>query len=125
MQKIFFSVILVAGLILAVSNVSLVVGQTQKSSTVRKTVKYTCQMHSKVIEDMPGKCTICDMPLVKLKEKHKVVKMYTCKMHHEVVKNKPGKCSKCDMPLVEKIDKDQVRMQNMKDSILMKIHQPK
>lgn len=126
MQKNFFySVILVAGLVLAGSTGNLVVGGTQKTSVVQKTVKYTCPMHSEVIKDMPGKCPICDMMLVKLKEKHKVTKIYTCKMHPEVVMNKPGKCPKCAMALVEKMDKHQVRMKNMKDSILIKIHQPK
>lgn len=122
-KSIFYSVVLVAGLVLAGLSGNLVYGQTQQKSAIQKTVKYTCPMHSEVVKDMPGKCPKCERPLVKTEEKQKDAKMYTCVKHPDVVTDKPGKCPKCALPLVEKMDKDRVRMRNMKDSILMKNRQ--
>ena len=38
-----------------------------QQSTLVKTVKYTCPMHPKIIEDAPGSCPICGMDLVQMK----------------------------------------------------------
>jgi len=30
----------------------------------RQTVKYTCPMHPEIVQDTPGNCPLCGMPLV-------------------------------------------------------------
>jgi Cu2+-exporting ATPase len=91
--------------------------------------KYTCPMHSEIVRDKPGSCTICGMTLVPMMpiignpslhhpqgdskppkghttNVHDVhnegqgFMKYTCPMHPQIVKDAPGKCPLCGMTLV-------------------------
>ena len=42
--------------------------QSPAAQPVAKAVKYTCPMHPTVVSDKPGKCPICGMDLVQVKE---------------------------------------------------------
>ena len=74
---------------------------------------WTCPMHPSVVESEPGKCPVCGMDLVKVKEDaghgdhdgngngnghgHG---LWTCPMHPDIVESEPGKCPICGMDLV-------------------------
>lgn len=76
--------------------------QQKKTDTIvpQKNV-YTCQVHSDIIRDKPGKCPKCGRDLVK-KGANTVV--YTCPHHPLVKQDKPGVCPKCGMDLVKRED---------------------
>lgn len=119
--RFIYSIVLVAGLGLAVLTGNSVYGQMQQNTTAKpKAVKYTCPMHPEVVKDQPGECPKCGMPLVEKKEKQMSAKMYTCKMHPEVVMSEPGKCPKCGMALIEKKEKAPGSAKPMPDSTMMK-----
>lgn len=84
--------------------------------------KFTCPMHPQIVKNEAGKCPICGMDLVPVKESedtqeeikpskehnHASVneskgyshQKYTCPMHPQVVQDEPGKCPICGMDLV-------------------------
>ena len=62
--------IIAAAILLGMSSTTF--AQTQKPVTTAKSsavVKYTCPMHRQIIRNMPGKCPICGMKLVRMKKK--------------------------------------------------------
>ena len=66
--RIFYSLMLIIGLTLAISSVCPVYGQSpKKTETKTPAVHYTCAMHPEVITDKPGKCPKCGMTLVEKK----------------------------------------------------------
>lgn len=69
-KNLFYPVVLIMGLILASFTTTSTYSQTQKAKTSQnQTVKYTCTMHSEVVQDKPGNCPKCGMKLVVKKEK--------------------------------------------------------
>lgn len=84
--------------------------------------KFTCPMHPQIIKNKAGKCPICGMDLVSVKESEDTQEeikpseehhrasfneskgyshqKYTCPMHPQVVQDEPGKCPICGMGLV-------------------------
>jgi len=71
-SKALYLIILIAGLMFVDLSVNQVCGQTQKKIPAKlEIVKYTCPMHSEVVQDHPGKCPKCGMNLVEKKEKPK------------------------------------------------------
>ncbi len=65
-KKLFYSLVLVAGLILSASSFNTVYSQTtkKKDAILVKTPKYTCTMHPEVTKNKPGNCPKCGMALV-------------------------------------------------------------
>ncbi|MHB1014271.1 MAG: heavy metal translocating P-type ATPase [Desulfurivibrionaceae bacterium] len=63
--------------------------------------RYTCPMHSEVIQDKPGSCPKCGMALEPVISPPPGAGKtdYTCPMHPEVVQDTPGTCPKCGMAL--------------------------
>jgi Cu(I)/Ag(I) efflux system membrane fusion protein len=75
--KSLYSVMLIAGLLLANFSVTQVYGQKPQNETVKQqTIMYTCSMHPEIVQDHPGNCSICGMKLVEKKDKTKG------EMHH-------------------------------------------
>ena len=69
-NKILFSFILLAGLVVFNLSSDQVFGQTPQNKSVKVAAKqYTCKMHPEVIQDKPGKCPKCGMKLVEKKVK--------------------------------------------------------
>lgn len=81
--------------------------------------KYTCPMHTEVIEDYPGQCPKCGMNLVTelMNEADKkdfksdksvdeefannnLFQKFTCPMHPEIIQDKAGNCPLCGMKLI-------------------------
>ncbi len=75
---------------------------------IEKVTIYTCPMHPEVITDEPGKCSICEMNLVKKEITKKDLDrlIYFCPMHPEIRSEKPGRCPICEMYL-EKLEKNE------------------
>lgn len=71
MKKIFFGIIISALLTLSAchGNAGNNNDQPVSAADTLKNVKYTCTMHPQVIRDKPGKCPICGMKLVPVKDK--------------------------------------------------------
>jgi transcription initiation factor IIE alpha subunit len=88
--------------------------QTATKKEVQKTM-YVCPMHPNEVSTKEGRCSKCEMKMVKtLVSKHdpsikgsqtktKVVKKYVCTMDG-ATSNKPGKCPKCGMNMKEMND---------------------
>jgi hypothetical protein len=51
--------------------------------------KYTCSMHPEVVSDIPGKCPVCKMKLVKMKPSSTIIKSY--KMQEDTLKARLNK----------------------------------
>lgn len=66
--------------------------ESDKDTSGKDSVIYTCPMHPEVQKNVPGDCPKCGMPLEKT-ESEKIV--YWCPMHPEVQQDKPGECAKC------------------------------
>jgi Cu+-exporting ATPase len=62
--------------------------------------QYTCPMHPEIVQDGPGSCPKCGMPLVPTIPARPAAAEYTCPMHPEVRRTKAGDCPKCGMALV-------------------------
>ena len=54
-------------------------------------------MHPDVIEDAPGKCPRCRMPLVRVR----LVSVWTCPVHGSIADQQPGTCRICGRDLVQ------------------------
>lgn len=68
-SKLFYSLILAAGLMFMNFSASQVYGQQEPNKLVKpQTVWYTCPMHPEVVQDHPGKCPKCGMELVVKKD---------------------------------------------------------
>jgi len=65
-KRLFYTLVLVAGLILISSSFKTVYSQTtkKKDAILVKTPKYTCTMHPEVTKNNPGNCPKCGMALV-------------------------------------------------------------
>jgi len=65
---------------------------------------WTCAMHPQIKLPKPGRCPICGMNLIPVKEKEKKIeekiKFWTCAMHPQIRLSKPGKCPICAMDLI-------------------------
>jgi hypothetical protein len=71
-SKFLFSLVLVAGLILANFSSYQVYGQTPQDKPVKQQlIKYTCPVHPEIVQDMPGKCPKCGMKLIEQKDMSK------------------------------------------------------
>jgi hypothetical protein len=59
-----------------------------KNEKIQQTqvTKFTCPMHPDVIQDKPGKCPVCGMELVVMKDEQ----MKMMHMHSDTVEMKPG-----------------------------------
>lgn len=95
--KLFYSMIIVMGLLFAGSAFNSTNAQTQttKKETKKETTKETTTTKPVAVK-------------------------YTCPEHHDVVTNKPGKCPKCGMTLVAKKDVKKGMMEHKKDTTKMK-----
>ena len=91
---------------------------TASASTQGAKQLWTCPMDPQVVQDHPGKCSICGMNLVlqtnvkneeaapssPAKEKEsgkKDAQKYQCPMHPSIVQDHPGDCPVCGMKLVK------------------------
>ena len=75
-------------------------GKHKPAMPTAKGTQYTCPMHPEIVQDGPGSCPKCGMPLVPMVPAAPAVKEYTCPMHPEIRSPKPGSCPKCGMALV-------------------------
>jgi hypothetical protein len=96
-----------------------VLAQVKKDTSKKEVQKtmYACPMHPEEMSPIEGKCSKCEMKLVKtIVRKHnpavkgsqssnKVVTKYVCAMDG-TTSDKPGKCSKCGMEMTEMKDKE-------------------
>lgn len=124
-SKILVSLIMVAGLILAtVSSNNLMAQAVKEKTEMVKAKKYNCPHHPDQVGDKPGKCAVCSMDLVEMKDMGKMNDTKTMKMDKNKMKSdmdmmKPDKDKmKGDM---EKMDKPKM----MKDSKEMKMMEKK
>jgi len=58
-------------------------------------------MHPEIVQDRPGDCPKCGMPLEPLNPRPQST-LYTCPMHPEIEQDHPGDCPICGMPLEAK-----------------------
>jgi Cu+-exporting ATPase len=77
-------------------------GEAQTSSPPVARGKYTCPMHSEMVQDQPGDCPKCGMALERSGPPVSAKTIYTCPMHPEVEQDHPGTCPKCGMALEPK-----------------------
>lgn len=61
------SIVLVGGLAVAMLFTSAQHVRQQEPTVQQQQVQYTCPMHPEVISEEPGKCPICGMALVEVK----------------------------------------------------------
>ncbi|HEX6463877.1 MAG TPA: heavy metal-binding domain-containing protein [Vicinamibacterales bacterium] len=54
-------------------------------------------MHAEVVEDKPGKCPICGMPLAPVR----LALVWSCSVHPGITREDSGRCSKCGRDLVQ------------------------
>ncbi|MCL1068953.1 efflux RND transporter periplasmic adaptor subunit [Shewanella olleyana] len=86
---------------------------TRSSVQVNKD-KYVCPMHPEETSHEPGRCSQCNMFLVKEEEEEAqadTVKSadqatYFCPMHPEETSHEPGRCSQCNMFLVKEEEEE-------------------
>lgn len=67
--------------------------------------KYICPMHPEVVQDAPGRCSVCEMQLERVSEAERTAATtheakYVCPMHPEVVLDMPGHCPTCGLHTV-------------------------
>jgi Cu+-exporting ATPase len=76
---------------------------TQKPGDKSSSGNYACSTHPEIIQENPGDCSICGMPLESQKPAAGSTKVeYTCPMHPEIVQDGPGTCPLCGMALEPK-----------------------
>jgi hypothetical protein len=69
-NKILIFMLLITGvLFLTAQSNNLMAQTTQEKASMKKTVKYTCPHHPKIVSDKPGTCSECGMDLVAMKDK--------------------------------------------------------
>ena len=69
---------------------ALLIGSATLAAQSDLPVSYVCPMseHSEVVETRPGKCPLCQMPLVPVS----IELAWSCPTHSAVIADKPGKC---------------------------------
>lgn len=95
--RFFYTVILIAGLVLAGSTVNMSYGQTKQTPTKMKTVQYTCPEHPEIVKDMPGKCPKCGMQLVEKKDMMQMPDSSMMKNNNTKKMHKPADMKKDQM----------------------------
>ncbi|MFA5329404.1 MAG: heavy metal-binding domain-containing protein [Prolixibacteraceae bacterium] len=111
-SKILISVMMVASLVMATSMTNTVKAQAKVKTEMVKTKKYYCPHHPEQVSDKPGKCAVCGMDLVEMKDMEKMHNDKSMKMDKDKMKMEKNKM-KGDM---KKMDQDKT----MKDSMDMK-----
>ena len=78
--------------------------QKPQSAPAAPGTRYTCPMHSEIVDDQPGDCPKCGMALdaMGVPVAPSTSTVYTCPMHPEIEQDGPGDCPKCGMPLEPK-----------------------
>lgn len=86
-SKILVSVMMVAGLFLATISSNNLMAQTVKEKTeMVKAKKYYCPHHPDQVSDKPGKCAVCGMDMVEMKDMGKDHDMKNMKMDKDNMK---------------------------------------
>ena len=66
-KYVIYSIVLAGGLAVAMLFASAQNVKQQEPTVQQQQVQYTCPMHPEVLSDEPGKCPICGMALVEVK----------------------------------------------------------
>jgi heavy metal-binding protein len=59
-------------------------------------VSWSCPMHPEVVDNQPGQCPICSMPLKNVR----LALVWTCPVHTEVTALQKGTCPRCGRDLI-------------------------
>ncbi len=122
-SKILISVMMVAGLLMATSITNSVKAQAKEKTEMVKTKKYYCPHHPEQVSDKPGKCAVCGMDLVEMKDMGKMHDSKTMKMDKEKMNMEKGKM-KMDKEKME-MEKAKMKEDVKKDSEKMKMDMKK
>ncbi len=79
----------------AFSMIGIAQEKENEKKEIEKHEKFTCPMHASVMKELPGKCAICGMDLVKIKEDKHDSKTHFCPMCKENTVFNHDKCTKC------------------------------
>lgn len=118
-SRMFVLVLMVAGLLLAGSMTRPAGAQEAKAKKeMVKTKKYYCPHHPNEVSDKPGKCPVCGMDMVEMKDMGKSQDVKTMKMDKDTMKGdmkkmnheKMMKDSKNMKPGMKKMEKDSAKM---------------
>lgn len=118
--RMFVLIVMVAGVLLAASTTSPVNAQEVKAKKeMVKAKKYYCPHHPNEVSDKPGKCPVCGMAMVEMKDMGKTHDAKTMKMDKDTMKGDMKKMNH------EKMMKDSKNMkpgmkEMKKDSTTMK-----
>jgi len=90
------------------ASVEAAAGSSATADKSDEITDWTCSMHPQIHKDKPGKCPICGMDLIPVKQTSVSAKQgkaddvtdWTCSMHPQIHRDKPGKCPICGMDLI-------------------------